>query len=465
MRTAIYIRVSTEEQANEGYSIPAQTERLRAFCQSQSWQIVAEYIEEGISGKDTDRPQLNKLLKNLDNIDIVLVYKLDRLTRSVLDLYSLLQTFEEHNVAFKSATEVYDTSTAMGRLFITLVAALAQWERENLGERVLMGMEQLVLTGCLPGGNVPYGYDGDIKSLTINPVEAETVRNIFQQYIEGKGVRTICKYLNNNSIQSAKGSIWTGKPLVKLLNNPIYIGMIRWNGIMVEGKHEPIIDVNLWERVQKELERRKEIAPRFATGIYPFAGVLICGYCDKNMHVKLNGKYRYYFCNTKGCKQIHIRIDRIEELFLREIKLLDVQALKKPKTKEYAELEKLRKQLSDIERKKKRWYDAYANEAITLNEFKTHTTDLKLVQDKLDMQIDELENKIKLPSDANIKALLDFASLWHVATPEEQKRLVTGLIESITLYLLPEYDIERIGNGIKNQKVKFKHYIEITPTV
>ncbi|WP_429999877.1 recombinase family protein [Metabacillus fastidiosus] len=149
MRTALYIRVSTEEQAKEGYSIRAQTERLKAYCVSQEWEVVDFYIDDGISAKDMNRPNLKRMIKHIEQglIDCVLVYKLDRLTRSILDLYKLLEIFDKHNCKFKSSTEVYDTTSAIGRMFITLVAALAQFERENLSERVRMGMEQKAREG------------------------------------------------------------------------------------------------------------------------------------------------------------------------------------------------------------------------------------------------------------------------------------------------------------------------------
>ncbi len=170
MKTAVYVRVSTEEQVKEGYSISAQKERLDAYIKSQGWELVSYYVDEGVSAKDTNRPELQRMLKNIEEgfIDVVLVYRLDRLTRSVLDLYQLLESFEKNGCHFKSATEVYDTTTAIGRLFITLVAALAQWERENLGERVRMGMTQKVREGEWHGSTPPYGYQLDNGSLVIN---------------------------------------------------------------------------------------------------------------------------------------------------------------------------------------------------------------------------------------------------------------------------------------------------------
>ncbi|MDI3409732.1 recombinase family protein [Bacillus sonorensis] len=144
MRVALYIRVSTDEQAKHGYSIEAQKEKLEAFCLSQGWKIYETYIDDGYSAKDLNLPKFNLMRDAIEKgeIDILLVYRLDRLTRSVIDLYEILKMLDENGCKFKSATEIYDTTNAMGRLFITLIAAIAQWERENLAERVKMGIEK-----------------------------------------------------------------------------------------------------------------------------------------------------------------------------------------------------------------------------------------------------------------------------------------------------------------------------------
>lgn len=222
MRVTAYIRVSTEEQAQEGFSIPAQRDRLTAYAQSQGWQIIGYYVDEGKSAKSTNRPELQRLLNDVRNnqVDIVLVYKLDRLTRSVLDLYQLLEVFEKHNCKFKSATELYDTTTALGRLFITLVAALAQWERENLGERVRMGMTEKVKQGEWHGSKPSYGYSYDPKEkkLLLNDDEVVILRKMFKWYInEGSGDRKIAVRLNELGHFSRKGKPWTENMVAKVL--------------------------------------------------------------------------------------------------------------------------------------------------------------------------------------------------------------------------------------------------------
>ena len=168
MKTAIYVRVSTEEQAKEGYSISAQQQRLKDYVKSQDWNIYKIYIDEGFSAKNLDRPKMQELIKDCKKglFDVILVYRLDRLVRSVSNLHELLQLFDKYNVKFKSATEMFDTTSAMGRFFITLVGAMSQWERENLAERVHMGMKRMVEEGKRAGGSAPCGggcLDGGVQ--------------------------------------------------------------------------------------------------------------------------------------------------------------------------------------------------------------------------------------------------------------------------------------------------------------
>src|SRR5690625_963900 len=192
MRTALYIRVSTREQL-DGYSISAQKRQLTAYCESQGWDVIGYYVEEGESAKDTNRTELQRMLGHVEEglIDCVLVYKLDRLTRSVADLYDLLKIFDKHKCKFKSATEVYDTTSAMGRMFITLVASFAQFERERLSERVSMGMEQLTHEGKWKGGHVGFGHDRKDGEFIIVEHEAAVLRDMYKWYLEGLSDRKI----------------------------------------------------------------------------------------------------------------------------------------------------------------------------------------------------------------------------------------------------------------------------------
>ena len=272
MAVGIYIRVSTEEQAKEGYSISAQREKLKAYCQVQDWNDFRFYVDEGISAKDTNRPQLQLMLQHIKEgmIDTVLVYRLDRLTRSVVDLYKLLEIFEKHNCTFKSATEVYDTSTAIGRLFITLVAAMAQWERENLAERVRMGQIEKARQGKY-SAKAPFGFDkGPDDRLVINEDEKIVVLDMIEKIKEGYSIRKLADYMDNSGIPPIRGYKWHIASILDILKNPALYGAVKWRDEIVEGAHEGIITKEEYQHLLKLLESRQNFKKRETYSIFIF---------------------------------------------------------------------------------------------------------------------------------------------------------------------------------------------------
>ncbi|MGE6377825.1 recombinase family protein [Peribacillus muralis] len=398
MRVAAYARVSTHEQAQEGFSIHAQRERLQAFCVSQGWEIVEEYIEEGRSAKDLDRPKMKKLLNDIKkgHIDIILVYRLDRLTRSVLDLYQLLQIFERHDVSFKSATEVYDTSTAMGRLFITLVAALAQWERENLAERVVFGMEQMVHEGMKPGGHSPFGYHFDKHfHCTILENEAKTVQRIFEWYANGLGYRAIAGRLNQLKIKPKIAKHWNPNSIRDILLNDMYIGIYRWGEIIKHQNHPPLIPEQLYHLVQKRIASKT--ASREGTGKYPLTGILRCGSCNEHSmqgyHDKREGKsyYRCTICKkTTWDKRI---LDPILEEVERLIPAHDLMG-RSQQTATGTKEQELKEKIKKIHAQKERWYDLFTadNNPIPKEVLFSKINQLTEKEDALSLQLERATN-------------------------------------------------------------------------
>lgn len=183
MKCAIYRRVSTDEQAEKGFSLENQLLRLQAFAESQGWEVVHDYMDDGYSGKNMNRPQIKRMLHDLksNKFDIVLVYRLDRFTRSVKDLNDLLEVFKEHEVDFKSATESIDTATATGRMILNMMVSTAQWERETISERVKDVVRKKKDLGLISTGYPPYGYamnDGVISQV---PHEVEIVKFVFEK--------------------------------------------------------------------------------------------------------------------------------------------------------------------------------------------------------------------------------------------------------------------------------------------
>jgi len=466
MKVGIYGRVSTEEQAQEGFSIAAQKEKLTAYAHSQDWEIYEYYIDEGISAKNTDRPALQRLLQDVRNrrLDVVLVYKLDRLTRSVLDLYQLLQEFDRYDVKFKSATEVYDTTTAIGRLFITLVAALAQWERENLAERVRFGQEQMVHEQKRPGGRPPFGYDLQQGTLVINPQEAPIVREIYAKYLDGAGLEGIARDLNNRGITTKAGNRWSKTTVQLLLQNPVYYGSLRWNyakggskknapdeWVIIEDVHDPIIDKKTFEQAQTIGQNRKSRHPRELASEFLFSGVLHCAACGSPMHGKTIRSRRkeeltvrrYYRCKEAAqhrCRTPMIREETVEASFLRALREagsadreLALSVLKNRKHTVPADRREWEKQLAKVAERKKRWQMAYAEGLLDLAEFRQYlqaeqeeAARLQALLQADDAYDAELETR-------RLEAMQDFGKIWPFARPHEKKHIVSLLVQRMTV--------------------------------
>lgn len=267
INTAIYIRVSTEEQANEGFSINAQKEKLRKYAEINDWNIVGYYLDDGISGKNIkDRPAVQRLINDVKEgkVKNVLIYKLDRLTRSMKDLLYLIDLFEEYNCTFNSQTEKIDSSNAVGRMFIKIIGIFAEFERENLAERITLGYEQKTKEGNYTNCNGVYGYNY-IKggNLVVNKDEAYYVRKIFKWYLNGDSMLKIANKLRELNVPTKRGGKWNQSTINSILNNPLYIGKVRYgvnkkNNFIVSGKNiESIIDIKLFNDVNDKLNKRR----------------------------------------------------------------------------------------------------------------------------------------------------------------------------------------------------------------
>jgi site-specific DNA recombinase len=488
-----YIRVSTIEQAKEGLSIGTQKKRLTAFAQSQDWDIYDFYIDDGKSAKDTKRDDLQRLLTDIKKVDkenkVVLTLKLDRLTRSVRDLYDLLQTFEEHNTAFRSASEVFDTTTAMGRLFITIVAAMAQWERENTSERVVMNMEELVMKGRWHGSTPPIGFDYDTESKELykNKKEATLVRLMFKMYMKGFGTRKLAIWLNNRGYTTKGGDSWTLSSVLYVLKNPIYIQILRWNfttnGEYMEVKTNSvprIMDDETFYLVQKLIKEKGEMHPRRANSTYIFTGKLRCSRCGSGMATQIrhtkSRTYRYYKCVKRSIDQCDLpglEEKLVEAQFLREMQFLsedsaalEVAASVEKEEQEDDNIKLIQYELNRINQRRKKWQLAYADEVITLDDLRERTKEDKLREEELRSQLKHLSDNNeavpfgKMRPDEIAEILKDFDTQWCQGDRKEKKTMVQLLIETITLDsphdLNKKRNQRKIGNSFDNNKISIK---------
>jgi len=256
VRAAIYTRVSTDDQAEEGYSLDAQKERLEAYCEAQGWDVAAYYVDDGYSGKTSRRPAYQRMLEERDNWDVLLVLKMDRIHRNSKNFMIMMESLEKWGKKFTTMYEELDTSTAMGRFVVDIIQRIAQLESEVIGERTYTGMAQKAEQGGLMGFYPPFGYRVKDNDMVIVPDEAEVVRELYQRYCAGESMAQLADVLNQRGLRTRRGEAWTLFAVRHILHNPAYAGFRRWDGFLVKSDHPSIIDVGLFNQAQETAARR-----------------------------------------------------------------------------------------------------------------------------------------------------------------------------------------------------------------
>jgi len=359
LHACLYCRVSTEEQSREGFSILAQRDRLMAFCRAQSWDVAGIYVDDGHSGAKLDRPALSRLRQDAktDLFQLVLVWKVDRLSRKVAHLAALVDEFDRAHVAFRSVTEPFDTSHAAGRAFMQMLGVFAELERENIRERSALGIRKRVEQGFVHGRPTMLGYRFVEKGkLEVDPASAAVVRWIFGQYLAGVGTLRIAQHLINGvsglqtevvyrefrhvSAHSVRDRIsW-------ILKNPIYAGYAAIGDDLYAGRHEAIIDLTTWQQAQAQIQSRQNIPNRAHASRYLLTGRIICGQCGARMfgyrqpnrspearHIR--PYYEYYCCRSNSgfqgrnwtCDNWGVKREHAEEVVLGALRGLAVEGI------------------------------------------------------------------------------------------------------------------------------------------
>ncbi len=311
LRAGLLVRVSTEEQAKEGYSIGAQRKALAAYAESQGWDIAAWYVDEGFSGKDLNRPGMQRLMADVARgaLDVVAVWKLDRLSRKQKHILHLLEdVLEPHGVGFRSITQPFDTTTAFGRATIQMLGTFAELERATILERMKFGRQGAVESGK-PIGRPNYGYRVAGKNRReIVESEAIVVRRIYQMYLDGLGVDSIIRRLNGEGVPSPRagqtfsgrtvGQAWNRRTVNIILTTPAYVGRIPYLGRGYDGQAPGIIDQETWDTVQR---LRRERGPKYRShgNTYLLTGIARCQACGGALrgHANTRGTRYYECCN------------------------------------------------------------------------------------------------------------------------------------------------------------------------
>jgi site-specific DNA recombinase len=458
MRAVNYGRVSTDEQAKEGYSIDSQGDYCLKFIQSQDWELFDSYVDDGYSAKDLNRPAMRRLIKDAKarKFEVVVFYKLDRLVRSVSDLDKLLKIFDANSIAIRSVTEPFDTTTAIGRFLITLVAAIAQWERETISERVVVNMTKKATLGERNGGRAPFGYRLVDGKLEIFEEEAKHIREMFRLYIKGNGIRSLAIYLHRFGIDKDIRTVG------RMLDNPVYSGKLRWANnsnmdvMIVDTEDIPaILDEETFALAQdKRNQNRKE--GKKATSPYPFSGVLKCARCGS----ALSGYYKkargtkHYLCITKKnkgtCDLPQFTEAALTQTFLDQLTADDPAEFLKLSQDFHIEqkenddqehlVKQLEKELSAIKTRKRNWLLALGNGVISQEEYLSMTADDTKKEEMIKEQLAELStHEVSLDRESILSMLRFIPKLWEIASDLEKKNFIYDLFESITVDVPSSY--------------------------
>ena len=313
LHCAIYTRKSSEEGLEQDFnSLHAQREACAAYIESQKhegWKLIkTHYDDGGFSGGNMERPALKQLLEDIEEkkINTVVVYKVDRLTRSLTDFAKIIDLFDKYNVSFVSVTQQFNTTTSMGRLTLNVLFSFAQFEREVTSERIKDKIAASKKKGMWMGGVVPLGYNLKDKKLLINTKEAQIVKYIYRRYLELGCVRLLKEDLDRQGIRSRihgdKGGYSLARGLLyRMLSNPIYIGQIRYEGTCYQGQHQEIVDKKIWEQVQKHIAQKSfehkthnKMSCLLSNKLFDISGEKLI-----SVHTNKKGKrYRYYISRS-----------------------------------------------------------------------------------------------------------------------------------------------------------------------
>ncbi|HEX5519564.1 MAG TPA: recombinase family protein [Candidatus Nitrosocosmicus sp.] len=441
----IYIRVSTVTQATEGYSLAAQKERLEAFCKAQGWNEHKLYIEEGISAKNDKRPVYQELMQHVreGKIKTVLVYKLDRIMRSLGELDKMLKTLEKHGCAFKSATEPFDTDNATGKLFIYLVGAFAQWEIELSSERIQMALEEKVSKGERVGG-IPYPFDlGEDEKLVANEERSRVTLEMIEMLKAGYSSLRIADYLTKTNDDKA---IWRTNTVLRILKNPALCGDTYWSGKVYENTHEGIISRDEFNLIQQILVDRSQTRRREVKSNYLFQGLLVCPSCGNPMSVnryfrKRKGrKFQSATYRCQPCAKSREFIRTIGEQNMLKSLYKYMQNLNYEYDKEIEIKEDKPdyiNQLETLERRRQKYQRAWASDLMTDEEFKT-------LMDETRKTYDELKEKAnsEKPREINVEQIKNtifyFNNNFKNLTNDEKRVFLSTFVRRINIGLIPQ---------------------------
>ena len=474
LRVALYIRVSTQEQAKEGYSIGEQEKRLRSYCEAMQWDIFKVYIDPGYSGGDTNRPGLIDLMRDVRAglIDKVVVYKLDRLSRSQKDTLILIEdVFLTNNVDFVSMSESFDTATPVGRAVLGLLAVFAQLERDQIRERMGMGKEARAKEGKWGGGPsepIGYNYNPADDMLYINEYEKTQILEAVELFLKGTPLRTICTIFEKKGYtyrgRSGKPNIWDPKRLKYVFRNKIYLGYISHNGEWFKGNHVPIFTEEIFDKLQKLLDQRAEDfahhKKRCSGQTTYLGGLLFCKKCGARYAKQENGRRApgkplvfWYMCYSRSkkmkkmikdpnCNNKNWKMAELDEMVFNEIRKLAsqpnyIEELREDKIKASDNPNKIdiiKKEIQKLDDQISRFMDLYGIGKFTIDQVSSKVDPLNEQRKGLEKELESLLGQTGDMTDEEVRDIANsFGDILDRKDFNEIRLVVDTLISYIEI--------------------------------
>jgi len=447
-RAACYVRVSTANQL-ENYSIGEQEKRTKAYCASKGWSVYEVYRDGGFSGGNIERPALKLMLDDMQKrkFDVIVVYKLDRLSRSQKDTLMLIEDdFAKSKIDFVSVTENLDTTTSLGKAMIGILSVFAQLEKDQITERFMTGRIARTSGGMYHGGKpLPKGYDYIDGLLVINEYQAMQVREIFERFLAGQAVNAIRIEMDE------KYKNWPGhSSILNALRNTVYIGKVKFKGVEYDGVHEPIISKGDFEKTNTLLNQKAD--KNTAVQKSPFrasqllTSFLYCGKCGAR-HSSARGLYKCYsrskvdkrFIKDPSCKNKNWHISLLDSLIVDTIKILKHNPermddiFKDRQQKTAINKPAINKRLKTIKNEKKRLIDLYQVGEVSIEDIADRIGTLQQEEDILNTQLSAPENDIATRKNDFMSILDSVEEIFNGDSLNEKRLLIGSLIEKITL--------------------------------
>ena len=476
-RAGIYVRVSTDDQRDNGHSIDSQLRMLKEHCEKQNYDIIDVYNDAGYSGKDLFRPKMQRLLKDIKShkIDTLLAIKVDRITRNNYDGFWLLNYCADNDVKLELTLEPYDVSTANGEMIFGMNLVFGQRERKEIGARTKRALEEMALKKIHPA-KAPFGYirNKETGYLEIEPIQAQAVREVFDLCAKRNSTREIARIMK----ESGRNFKWDR--VHDMLINSIYIGKFAFGQysrkpediLYVEGYCEPIIDMKTWNITRATLEKNKH--PNYGEHIHLFTALVKCPDCNNILSSTLSYKNSgtpkqkdYYFltCKNQACKfkGLHYNCEKIEQKLLLVLDELTIYMFNNriemltSSSKKSKEIKDIEKAIDKLKIQEKRLVDLYVNSSLdvqTINNknesIKKEIANLQNKKDTIFPDDNDKECNIELlkkldrskEDNPNIFYKNYFMYIWNVLNKKAKKELINRFISSLAIARTGNYDVE-----------------------